>query len=143
MRCIFFTQTFSTSCKTGKICSIHPFSFLNPPCSSPTRSSVFLLMQRITIQPYSLPTILRHSSYFFTVISILFSCLYTAKNNFFHSVIRIMTTFPSCCYVKIILTLQISGSVAIRLRKRVIAALPSSKPSSIFTSRICAPFSTL
>ena len=39
-------------------------------------------------------------------------------------------------------TLDISGSEAIRLRKRIIAASPSNMPSSILTSTICAPSST-
>ena len=39
-------------------------------------------------------------------------------------------------------TRLISGSAAIRLRKVTIAALESSRPSSILTSMIWAPFST-
>ena len=39
-------------------------------------------------------------------------------------------------------TLQISGSEAMRLRKRVMQASPSSMPSSKLISMICAPFST-
>ena len=39
-------------------------------------------------------------------------------------------------------TLQMSGSEAMRLRKRVIAATPSIIPSSMQTSMTCAPFST-
>ena len=39
-------------------------------------------------------------------------------------------------------TRAMSGSAAIRLRKVVIAASRSSSPSSMFTSMICAPFST-
>ena len=35
-----------------------------------------------------------------------------------------------------------SGSAAIRFKKRLIAASESSSPSSIFTSMICAPPST-
>ena len=42
----------------------------------------------------------------------------------------------------IIGTREISGSEAIRLRNRVIAASESSMLSSMFTSMICAPFST-
>ena len=40
-------------------------------------------------------------------------------------------------------TLAMSGSPAHRLRKRRIAATPSSMPSSMLTSTICAPFSDL
>ena len=39
-------------------------------------------------------------------------------------------------------TLQISGSLAMRFTKRVIAAAPSSIPSSILMSMTLAPFST-
>ncbi len=39
-------------------------------------------------------------------------------------------------------TRAISGSAAISLRKVVIACFASSSPSSMFTSTICAPFST-
>jgi len=39
-------------------------------------------------------------------------------------------------------TRAMSGSAAIRLRKVVIACSESSRPSSMFTSMICAPFST-
>ena len=39
-------------------------------------------------------------------------------------------------------TRAMSGSAAIRLRKVVIAFSESSRPSSMFTSMICAPFST-
>ena len=39
-------------------------------------------------------------------------------------------------------TLQMSGSEATRLRKRVMQASPSSMPSSKLISIICAPFST-
>ena len=39
-------------------------------------------------------------------------------------------------------TRAISGSDAISLRKCLIALGPSSRPSSMFTSMICAPFST-
>ena len=39
-------------------------------------------------------------------------------------------------------TRAMSGSVAIRLRKVVMAFSESSRPSSMLTSRICAPFST-
>ena len=39
-------------------------------------------------------------------------------------------------------TREISGSEAIRFRNRVIAASESSMLSSMFTSMICAPFST-
>ena len=39
-------------------------------------------------------------------------------------------------------TLQMSGSDAMRFRKRVIAATPSIIPSSMQTSMTCAPFST-
>ena len=39
-------------------------------------------------------------------------------------------------------TRAMSGSVAIRFRKRTIAAWLSSMASSMFTSTICAPFST-
>ena len=39
-------------------------------------------------------------------------------------------------------TRAMSGSAAIRLRNVVIAFSESSRPSSMFTSMICAPFST-
>ena len=39
-------------------------------------------------------------------------------------------------------TRAMSGSAAIKLRKRTIACSLSSMPSSILTSMICAPFST-
>ena len=39
-------------------------------------------------------------------------------------------------------TRAMSGSAAISLRKVVIACSPSSRPSSMLTSMICAPFST-
>ena len=39
-------------------------------------------------------------------------------------------------------TRAMSGSAAMRLRKRVIAAAESSIASSMFTSMTCAPFST-
>ena len=39
-------------------------------------------------------------------------------------------------------TRAMSGSEAMRFRKRTIAALLSSMASSMFTSMICAPFST-
>ena len=39
-------------------------------------------------------------------------------------------------------TRAMSGSAAIRLRKRAMAASASSIPSSMLTSMICAPFST-
>jgi hypothetical protein len=39
-------------------------------------------------------------------------------------------------------TRAMSGSAAISLRKVVIACFASSRPSSILTSMICAPFST-
>ncbi len=42
----------------------------------------------------------------------------------------------------IIGTREISGSAITRFRNFTIASLPSIKPSSIFTSMICAPFST-
>jgi hypothetical protein len=40
-------------------------------------------------------------------------------------------------------TRAMSGSEAIRLRKRTIAALESSMPSSMLMSMICAPFDLL
>jgi hypothetical protein len=39
-------------------------------------------------------------------------------------------------------TRAMSGSAAIRLRNVLIAASESSRPSSMLTSMICAPFST-
>jgi hypothetical protein len=39
-------------------------------------------------------------------------------------------------------TRAMSGSLATRLRKRTIAASPSSMPSSMLMSMICAPAST-
>jgi len=39
-------------------------------------------------------------------------------------------------------TRAMSGSAAIRLRKRVIAASESIRPSSMLTSMICAPLAT-
>mmetsp|Transcript_37936 Transcript_37936/g.93037 ORF Transcript_37936/g.93037 Transcript_37936/m.93037 type:complete len:217 (-) Transcript_37936:214-864(-) len=39
-------------------------------------------------------------------------------------------------------TRAMSGSLAMRFKKRVMAAAESSMPSSMFTSSICAPFST-
>ena len=39
-------------------------------------------------------------------------------------------------------TRAMSGSAAISLRKVVIATSASSRPSSMLTSMICAPFST-
>ena len=39
-------------------------------------------------------------------------------------------------------TRAMSGSAAMRLRKVFIASAESSRPSSMLTSMICAPFST-
>jgi len=49
---------------------------------------------------------------------------------------------PTAVFVNIGERTNVSGSDAIRLRKRVIAASASSIASSMLTSMICAPAST-